>query len=127
MLLAIFKLNEQNWRDVEMIIENIEDIKKKLPRTQWSEKHLFLIPKIPAVYFLCTRNRILYIGGTSHLYNRMMNRSHTIRKYMNFKNLKLYWLETCYSELEREFIYKLQPLLNKQSKVGFFKLNPWLI
>jgi len=95
-------------------IENLENV-KRLPFVEWTESQFRNTPNIPAVYFLCTNKRVLYIGYSKTLHNRMLTNT-LIRKYMAFRGIKLYWFESCYPEDEGKFIKKLQPMLNKQGK-----------
>lgn len=93
----------------------------------FEETNIFGPPACPGVYAVCInhydrshKERILYIGSSKNVSERLHNRSHPYLKcYDRFSEFLVYTktIETEeYEQLEKELIGVYRPLLNKQGK-----------
>jgi excinuclease UvrABC nuclease subunit len=97
-----------------------------LPTVDIHDRHA--IPKLPAVYFLVTSDKILYIGGTKNLFNRWRNADQH-NKYSEAVSAKarLAWVTVQTEEeafaLEKETVKALQPIWNERLKDDLARIS----
>lgn len=86
-----------------------------LPQSKHSEHNL---PAVSAVYFLFSKGRLLYVGESSNINQRLSSRSHQIWYYCHkLRDLDIAYIEASDREdrlvLEHLAIIKFQPKWNK--------------
>ena len=112
------KLTKLKWK------KPMIDLPESLKSVEFVDCNLFSLPSVPAVYFLCTKSRVLYIGCTRNLRSRILDHD-KIRKFSLFRNITLFWEETTEGDFkkESELIRKYKPFLNYPRKVKIGKLQ----
>lgn len=108
----IFVLYEYEDRKTSFdVLSSLDEI-ENLEGCSGGKDCLENIPNIPGVYFICTKNQILYVGWSKYMRNRL-SKNHHQRRYIECPSVELYWTECVYPELEYALIRKLKPVLNR--------------
>ncbi|MDU2828337.1 MAG: GIY-YIG nuclease family protein [Clostridium perfringens] len=85
------------------------------------------------IYMFLENFKILYVGSTTNIYERMTEHIHVdkLKQYPNINGVILYKVDNslnsdCLRFLEQEFIYILNPLLNQEVE-KVLKINRFII